>query len=202
LFDESYGVTDTTTTFEDFVESTYWNYVEQNNVNKGAKKLYIKLLLKHFRSKALHTITPQDCRDCRSKLQYGKNQRKKKNTLSPSSINRIMSTLSKIFTLACEEGILDRNPMQYVKALPEPPPRKRLLTALQKEALWRELEADPLLYRLVQFGSQYAIAARATVGLDEKVIDFENQRVWVIVRKDDRPVRFQSIPLRLQFCGR
>src|SRR5690606_29451679 len=139
---------DTTTTFEDFVESTYRKYVEQNNVNTGAKKLYIKLLLKHFRGKALHAITPQDCRDCRSKLQHSKNQRKKKSALSPSSINRIMSTLSKIFSLACEEGILDRNPMQYVKALPEPPPRKRLLTADQKEALWKELEADPLLRRL------------------------------------------------------
>ena len=37
LFDKSYGITDTTTTFESFVESTYRKYVEQNNVNKVAK---------------------------------------------------------------------------------------------------------------------------------------------------------------------
>lgn len=32
-----------------------------------------------------------------------------------------------IFFIACEEGILDRNPMQYVRALPEPP--RRLLNS-------------------------------------------------------------------------
>ncbi|MBX3290414.1 MAG: site-specific integrase [Acidobacteria bacterium] len=192
LFDKSYGITDTTTTFTDFVESTYRKYVEQNNVNKGAKNLYIKLLLKHFKSQPLHTITPQNCRDCRSKLQSGKNQRKKKSSLSPSSVNRIMSTLSKIFSLACEEGILDRNPMQYVKALPEPPPRKRLLTAEQKEALWKELESDQLLYRLVQLAVNMPLRRGQLLALDENVIDFENQRVWVIGSKG-RPPR--SVPI-------
>ncbi|HMO82192.1 MAG TPA: tyrosine-type recombinase/integrase [Pyrinomonadaceae bacterium] len=194
LFDKAYGVTDIITTFEDFVESTYRKYVEQNNVNKGAKKLYIKLLLKHFRSKALHTITPQDCRDCRSKLQYGRNQRKKKSTLSPSSINRIMSTLSKIFSLACEEGILDRNPMQYVKALPEPPARKRLLTPAQKEAFWKELESDTLLYRLVQLAVNMPLRRGQLLALQENVVDFENQRVWVISSKGrpPRPVPINS----------
>ncbi len=67
LFDRSFGLADTTVTFGDFVETTYRKYVEQNNVNKGAKKLYIKLLLKHLKDQPLHTITPQDCRDCRNK---------------------------------------------------------------------------------------------------------------------------------------
>jgi len=167
LFDKSYGLTDTTISFQDFVESTYRKYVEQNNVNKVAKNLYIKLLLNHFRNKPLHTITPQDCRDCRSKLQYGKNKRKKKSMLSPSSVNRIMSTLSKIFSLACEEGILDRNPMQYVKALSEPPPRKRLLTAEQKKEFWKELESDRLLYRLVQLAVNMPLRRGQLLALDE-----------------------------------
>lgn len=192
LFDRSFGVTDTTVTFGDFVETTYRKYVDQNNVNKGAKNLYIKLLLKHLKDQPLHTITPQDCRDCRNKLQYGKNQRNKKSLISPSSINRIMSTLSKIFSLACEEDVLDRNPMQYVKALPEPPPRKRLLTAEQKEALWKELESDQLLYRLVQLAVNMPLRRGQLLALNEEVIDFENQRVWVIGSKG-RPPR--SVPI-------
>lgn len=192
MFDKSYGVTDTTTTFESFVESTYRKYVEQNNVNKVAKNQYIRLLLGHFKNRPLHTITPQDCRDCRSKLQSKPNKRKKKSGLSPSSINRVMSTASKIFSLACEEGILDRNPMQYVKALPEPPPRKRLLTAPQKEALWKELEADQLLFRLVQLAVNMPLRRGQLLALDEKVIDFENERVWVI-RSKGRPPR--SVPI-------
>lgn len=192
LFDKTFGVADVTTTFGDFVESTYRRYVEQNNVNKGAKNLYIRLLLVQLKDKPLHSITPQDCRDCRSKLQSKSNKRKKKSGLSPSSINRIMSTASKIFSLACEEGVLDRNPMQYVKALPEPPPRKRLLTAEQKNAFWKELELDPLLHRLVQLAVNMPLRRGQLLALDENVIDFENQRAWVIGSKG-RPPR--SVPI-------
>jgi integrase len=191
LFDKAYGITDTTTTFEGFVESTYRKYVEQNNVNKGAKNLYIRLLLGHFKHRPLYSITPQDCRDCRSKLQTQANKRSK-GGLSPSSINRIMSTASKIFSLACEEGILDRNPMQYVKALPEPPPRKRLLSTAQKKALWAELESDPLLHRLITLAVNLPLRRGQILALDEKVIDFENERVWVI-RSKGRPPR--SVPI-------
>lgn len=188
MFDKSYGVTDTTTTFESFVESTYRKYVEQNNVNKVAKNQYIRLPLSHFKNRPLHTITPQDCRDCRSKLQTKSNKRKKKSNLSFSSINRIMSTASKIFSLACEEGILDRNPMQYVKALPEPPPRKRLLTAQQKESLWHELENDQLLIRLVILAVNLPLRRGQLLALEENALDFEQERIAVI-RSKGRPPR-------------
>ena len=187
LFDKAYGITDTTTTFESFVQSTYRKYVEQNNVNKGAKNLYIRLLLDYFKNRPLYSISPQDCRDCRTKMQRRTNKRNK-GGLSASSINRIMSTASKIFSLACEEGILDRNPMQYVRALQEPPPRKRLLTTSQKESLWNELVTDPLLYRLVVMAVNLPLRRGQLLALDERVIDFENERVWVI-RSKGRPPR-------------
>lgn len=186
-FDRAYGLVDTTTTFEDFVESKYRRYVEQNNVNKGAKALYIRLLVGQFKKQLLSSITPQDCRDCRSKLERRANKRSK-GGLSSSSINRIMSTASKIFSLGCEEGILDRNPMQYVKALPEPPPRKRLLTAQQKECLWRELENDQLLIRLVILAVNLPLRRGQLLAIDENVIDFEQERIGVI-RSKGRPPR-------------
>ncbi len=108
-FDRNYDVADRNITLATFIETKYRPYVDQHNVNKGAKNLYIRLLLGHFKKQTLSSITPQDCRDCRSKLQNRKNKRKKESELSASSINRIMSTLSKIFSLACEEGALDRN---------------------------------------------------------------------------------------------
>ena len=190
-FDRAYGVADTTTTFEQFVESKYRKYVDQHNVNKGAKNLYIRLLLEHFKKTPLQTITPQDCRDCRSRLQRRSNKRQK-GGLSASSVNRVMSTASKIFSLACEEGILDRNPMQYVKALPEPPPRKRLLTPQQKENLWQELEKDPLLYRLVVLAVNLPLRRGQLLALDERVIDFEQERIYVI-RSKGRPPRLVPI---------
>ena len=184
-------MTDTTTTFDSFVESKYRKYVEQNNKNKGAKNLYIRLLLEQLKNRTLHSITPQDCRDCRAKLQRRKNERNKGH-LSPSSINRIMSTASKIFSLACEEGILDRNPMQYVKPLPEPPPRKRLLSTAQKDELWKQLELDPLLYRLIVLAVNLPLRRGQLLAINEENIDFENDRLLVI-RSKGRPPR--SVPM-------
>jgi len=140
----------------------------------------------------LSSISPQDCRNCRTKLQTRQNKRKKESALSSASINRIMSTLSKIFTLACEEGILERNPMQYVKALPEPPPRRRLLNPKQKEALWTELEKDTLLYRLIVLAVNLPLRRGQLVAITEDVIDFENEHVFVIGSKG-RPPRL--VPL-------
>ncbi|HMQ02749.1 MAG TPA: site-specific integrase [Pyrinomonadaceae bacterium] len=191
-FDHNYSVADTTTTLASFIEKKYRPYVEQNNVNKGAKDLYIRLLLKHFKRQTLASISPQDCRNCRAKLQTRQNRRKKESELSPSSINRIMSTLSKIFSLACEEGIIDRNPMQYVKALPEPPPRRRLLDEKQKKALWRELEKHPLLYRLIVLAVNLPLRRGQLMAITEDVIDFEHEQILVIGSKG-RPPRLVPI---------
>lgn len=192
-FDHNYSLTDTTTTLALFIEAKYRPYVEQNNVNKGAKTLYIRLLLGRFKRQTLTSITPPDCRDCRSKLQNRKNKRKKESELSPASINRIMSTLSKIFSLACEEGILDRNPMQYVKALPEPPPGRRLLNEKQKEDLWRELEKGTLLlYRLIVLAVNLPLRRGQLMAITEDVIHFEHEQILVIGSKG-RPPRLVPI---------
>lgn len=191
-FDHSYSVADTTTTLATFIEKKYRPYVEQNNVNKGAKDLYIRLLLAHFKKQTIGSITPQDCRDCRAKLQDRQNKRKKESALSPASINRVMSTLSKIFSLACEEGILDRNPMQYVKALPEPPPRRRLLNEKQKADLWGELEKDELLYRLIVLAVNLPLRRGQLMAITEEFIDFEHEQVLVIGSKG-RPPRLVPI---------
>lgn len=191
-FEHSYNIADTTTTLAAFVEKKYRPYVEQNNVNKGAKNLYVRLLLEHFKKQTIGSISPQDCRDCRAKLQTRQNKRKKESELSPASINRIMSTLSKIFSLACEEGILERNPMQYVKALPEPPPRRRLLNEKQKEDLWTELEKDTLLYRLIVLAVNLPLRRGQLMAITEELIDFEHEQVLVIGSKG-RPPRLVPI---------
>ncbi len=81
-FDHNYNVTDTTTTLASFIEKKYRPYVQQNNVNKGAKDLYIRLLLGHFKKQTLASISPQDCRNCRSKLQTRQNKRKKESAFT------------------------------------------------------------------------------------------------------------------------
>ena len=186
-FNERYGIQDETT-FKEFVDEKYIRYVEQNNVNIVSKKQYINILAGFFQSSALNAISPQDCRNVQSVL------RKK---YSASSVNLIMSTASKIFTLACQENILDRNPMQYVTRLKEPPPRDRLLSAEEKERLWVELEKDSLLSALVILATNLPLRRGQLLAITPDAIDTENGLLFTIGSKgrQARPVPLNSTAL-------
>jgi integrase len=139
VFNKKYGI-GSKETFGQFVERVYRNYVRQNNVNQKTKAVYIRLLVGAYGKRPLVDITPQDCRNAQATF---------KKTYSASTVNQLMSTASKIFNLAGEEGILDRNPMSFVKRLKEPPSRDRLLSKEEWERLWLELEKDSLLLPFV-----------------------------------------------------
>lgn len=163
-FNKRYGVAQATG-FVEFANGPYTRYFESVNTNIGAKRLYVQRLCAAFKGKTLDAITPQDCRDVQTKL--------RKET-SNSSVNRIMSTASRLFTLACEEGILDRNPMQFVKSLKEPAPRSRLLTVEEKERLWSELRKDPLLLNLCVLAVNLPLRRGQLLAIKPDAIDFQN----------------------------
>jgi integrase/recombinase XerC len=173
-FNKKYGQSDNTD-FTTFATGPYQRYCEQNNVNVGAKKLYIRTLCAYFKKTPVVDISPQRCRDCQAYL--------RKRASSPSSVNRVMSTLSKIFTLAGQEGILDKNPMQHVAKLKEPPPRKRRLTHAQRERLWNELQADPLMLRLVQLAVNLPLRRGQLLAISPASVDLSNGLLSVIASK-------------------
>lgn len=174
-FNQRYGIADNTTTFKEFAEGVYTQYVEQRNINKTAKRQYIRLLCDVFKSQPLAGITPQDCRNCQDRMA--------RKGYSASSVNLIMSTASKIFTLACQENILDRNPMQYVSRLKEPPPRDRLLTKEEKERLWKELEKDELLFRLVTVAVNVPLRRGQLLAITPDAIDLPQGCLFVTASK-------------------
>lgn len=205
LFGVRYGVADTETTFGSFCESKYKPYYETHNVNVGAKKLDVELLNRHWRTKPLSEITPQECRNVQAALRRRtKRNKKDAETVSPSSVNRTMTTASKIFTLACEEGILDRNPMEFVKRLREPRPRKRLLTREQKAALLQEILGDSLLRRLVGLAMTTPLRKGQILALKNSDIDFDHQSATVIASKgrDAReiPLNDTAIAILRELC--
>jgi integrase len=172
-FNRRYGVLDDTL-FADFANTTYLNYCRQKNANYKAKDLYVRILVAEFGSTPLLDITPQTLRDLQWKLLRRKQDKDKERTLSPSSVNRIMSTASKIFTLACEEGKLDDNPMRFVKMLKEPAPRNRLLSAGEKERLWEELSKDQLLLRLVTLAVNTPLRRGQLLAITPDAVDWSN----------------------------
>lgn len=181
-FNKRYGIATQTETFAEFADTTYRRYMMQRNVNITAKKIDIAFLIGYFgKAKLLDEITAQDCRDAQYRLL--RTPTVNKTPRSPSSVNRTMSTLSKIFSLACEEGKLERNPMQYVKSLAEPPPRRRLLTDKEKERLWAALDQDVLMLRFVNLALNLPLRRGQLLAICTDAIDFQNGLLSVIGSK-------------------
>lgn len=177
-FNQRYGIRDTITTFDEFADGPYTDYYEQHNTNTANKKHYVKLLKDHFKNQLLTTITPQECRNLQVKL---------RRTYAASTVNEIMSTVSKIFTIAGQEGIVDRNPMQFVPKLEEPPPRNNLLTAEQKKNFWEQLESDRLMLRLVTLAVNLPLRRGQLLAIEPEDVDFENDWLAVIGSKKRKP---------------
>ena len=163
-FDKQYG-RGSRERFDEFVERVYRPYVAQHNVNQAVKRTYIGYLLQALGKRALGDITPQDCRNVQAAF------RKK---YSASTVNQLMSTLGKIFTLAKQERVLTGDkPTEFVKRLKEPPPRTRLLTSDERERLWTELEKDPLLQSFCTLATNLPLRRGQLLALSPDAIDWE-----------------------------
>jgi integrase len=173
-FDKRYGRA-SKETFGAFVERVYRKYVAQNNTNLAVKDLYIRLLNSELDNKQLVAITPQDCRN----IQDGFRKR-----YSASTVNQLMSTLGKIFTLAKQERVLTGDkPTEFVQRLKEPPPRDRLLTDKEKERLWKELSKDELLFPLVTLAINLPLRRGQLLAIEPDAIDLQNGFLSVIGSK-------------------
>jgi integrase len=192
VFNKRYGIADNETTFTKFVDTTYKKYVKQHNVDIVGKGIFIAELKKFFKNKLLVEITAQDCRDYQFMRKHKKTRFGAKR--SPSSVNKETSTLSKIFTLACQKGILERNPMQYVVKLEEPKARRRLLTDAQKESLWKELEKDEFLYQIVTLAINLPLRKGQLLAITKEAVDFSTSTLMAVSSKKrpPRPVPMNS----------
>jgi integrase len=106
-------------------------YLQYSKVNK-TKDSYrrditnIKHLLKAFAGKWIHHIQILD-------LEHYKNKRR--DQVSPASVNRELTCIKHMFNKAVEWGYLSGNPLRLVKKLKEPPGRVRYLSPEETERL-------------------------------------------------------------------
>jgi integrase len=144
----------------------------------ATKDVYIRLLNGVLSARPITDITPQDCRNIQAAF---------RKRYSASTVNQLMSTASKIFNLAGEEGILDRNPMSFVKRLKEPPSRDRLLSKEEWERLWKELEKDELLKRLVILALNLPMRRGQILAVTKDAINFASGYVYATASKGRDP---------------
>lgn len=180
--------------FSEFVDDVYVRYI-QTLKSKETQEIFIPVLKSFFKDEWLHKIKPQKCRDYRTWRQQ--TPTKHKETRSNASLNREMAALSKIFSLAVEEGCCKENPVSKVKKLKEDDPRHRVLSESQQLAFWRELEGDLYLKRLVLLALNLPLRKEQILSIRRKDVDLENLVLWASESKGKppRPIFINDIAL-------
>jgi integrase len=149
IFDRKYSSASTTTRFSDFVDRAFIPWARENKRSFRDDEQRAVRLKQFFGTRFIRDITPILIEKFKSEMKKAKN--KWDEPFAYSTINRYLQVLSRIFSLAQENYLIDSNPMSRVKRLKEPESRSRYLTQYGSD------EEDRLINALAVFG-EYPVA--------------------------------------------
>lgn len=140
------------TNFTDFVENVYLPMAKNNNPSYMTKFYECQSLVRFFGDYRLRAITPALIESFKSKrlrervrcqkCKFGKKHDCEQPRISPSTVNRELTTLSKILEVARVGRKISENPMRFVKKLTEPDPRERFLLPDERDRLMKVLQSE------------------------------------------------------------
>jgi integrase len=150
------------TKFSEFVDTEYLPFAKEENESYETKVFETNPLKQFFKDVPLRSFTPQSCEKYKNwrkvqskrcqKCAFGHKHDCRPEPVSPSTVNREMTTLSAILSRAVFLGKIKDNPAQLVKKLQEPESRERFLTFAEKERLLQETSKHYLLHFSVLLG--------------------------------------------------
>lgn len=185
------------TLFSDFVEKSYLPYMLERNVSITTKQTEIKHLNKFFGKMMLKRITPETCEKFKQKrksdtkhCQKCENEIEhdcKPEIISPSTVNRELTTLSKILKLACRNRKIKSNPMEFIEKFREPESRERFLTQIEKDCLLEECRKSKTLLALVLIGLLTGWRKGQILSLSKSAMNADERTVLLIRSKQQKP---------------
>ena len=129
-----------------------------------------------FKGKRLRDDTPM-------LIEQYKQLRLKTDTLhkrkrSPATVNRELQVLSKVFSMAYDNGLVETNPMRRVRKLREDPARERYLRDDEEKRLFEALIGRSAYVRpIVLLAFQTGMRQGEILGLKWKHIDFDQNTI-------------------------
>jgi integrase len=158
IFDRKYNKASAVTLLSDFIDKVFVPWSKENKRSHSDDRQRAEKAKEFFGPKrAIRDITPLLIEKYKSQLR--KTDSKYKRLFSPSTVNRYLQVLSRILSMAFENGIIDSNPMERVKRLSEPEARERYLNQYAVD------EEERLINALAPFGEHLT----ALVELDLEV---------------------------------
>jgi integrase len=201
IFDRKYNKAATATLLSEFIDKVFLPWARDNKRSYSDDKQRAERIKEFFGPKrAIRDITPMLIEKFKSELR--KSESKFKRPFSPSTVNRYLQVLSRILSMAFENGIIDSNPMERVKRLKEPEPRECYLNQLAVD------EEERLMKALAPFGEHLVALAELDLEVGMRLgeilkarwwdIDFAARYISIIQTKTDKP---RKIPLTARALG-
>lgn len=122
--------------------------------------------------------------------------------LKASTVNQKLRVLSRVFSMAVENGHLNDNPVRKVRRLRETDPRERVMSYEEEEALIAVME-DARYYNLklfFQIAIHTGMRANEVLGLRWPEIDFEQKEILLPYNRT-KESKDKSIPLNSFLLG-
>jgi hypothetical protein len=186
IFDDKYNRAAGNKGFTEFVDEVFVPWAKASKRSWQDDEERSRPLKEFFDGKRLRDITPM-------LIEKYKQQRLNTNTLhkrkrSPATVNRELQVLSKVFSMAYDNGLVETNPMRRVHKLREAPARERYLTDEEEKSLFAILVGIRAHIRpIVVVALQTGMRQGEILGLKWENVDFEQETIYVAHTKTDRP---------------
>lgn len=191
IFEGKYDRRSSTTTFQDFVESAFLPWAKDNKRSWRNDLSRAKPLIAFFGKRRLSEMT-------RFLIEQFKKERRNSSNgrgalRSPSSVNRELELLSRIFSLAVERGEIDNNIFKGVKKLPMNNLLTRYLTEDEEPRLMAVLtNRREHLRPIVLIALHTGMRRGEILSLRWKQVDFARVAIELLRTKSGKP---RTVPM-------
>jgi integrase len=194
VFEGRYGKPSGSTRLEDFINDVYLPWARLNKRHPQNDELHCKAITEFFGKRSFSQISPL-------LIEKFKKQRRESITRfnrqrTPASVNRELEVLSKIFTLAVNNSVVESNPCLKVSKLRQDNMRKRYLTQEEEKKLLVQLTGrrehlKPIVIVAIHTGMRRG----ELLNLKWKNVDFARGLIYVTNTKTghDRDVPMNSV---------
>lgn len=126
--------------FSDFVDTVYLPWAKGNKRSYGHDDGRAKVLKEFFGNRQLRDITPMMIERLKLNLLGAETYRHTART--GATVNRYLQLLSKVFSMACDNGLIETNPCRRVRKEKEGGRRERYLTYDEEARLVEAMAGD------------------------------------------------------------
>jgi integrase len=197
IFDRKYNKAASVMRFSDFVDNVFLPWSRENKRSYKDDEQRAVKLREFFGHRIIGDITPMIIEKFKSELR--KSNSKFERPFSPSTVNRYLQVLSRILSMAFDNGLIDSNPMSRVKRLREPEPRERYLNQYSDD------EEERLMKALAVYGEHVVALAELDLEVGMRLGELLNARwadvdeidgcLFIMRTKNDKP---RLVPLTAQ----